>query len=184
MTPGAAEEAGKVAGGFIDAMKSQPLALALCVINFAMIGMFWYTIEKATDRAHEREKLLFNEQKEVRELLSKCVVPPAQGQTPPNLTPTKAAWFWQKSEPQLQSGESNTLLKAENEQHMLNLEQQALDDALKDHIAHLFATWMKSPGDATAADRASVGARNATRAYRQAFRAIEKKRTTIMQGTP
>jgi hypothetical protein len=75
MNPGAAEEAGKVASGFIDAMKSQPMALALAVMNILLIAMFWYTIEKSTDRAREREHALMAEQKEVRELLAKCVVP-------------------------------------------------------------------------------------------------------------
>ncbi len=65
MNPGPVEEAGKVASGFMDAMKSQPLALAMTVTNFLLLGLFWYTIERVSSRGHEREVTLMQE-------LSKC----------------------------------------------------------------------------------------------------------------
>lgn len=87
MTPGPAEEVGKVATGFIDAMKGQPLALALVLMNILLLVLFWFTIKTVGDHNQERELALMNEQKEVRALLAKCVVPP-QGGSMPNLTPT------------------------------------------------------------------------------------------------
>jgi hypothetical protein len=39
---GPAEEAGKVAGGITDALRGQPLALALIVLNILwLIAVFW-----------------------------------------------------------------------------------------------------------------------------------------------
>src|SRR5262245_15563491 len=68
-------------------MKEQPVSLALVVVIFMLIAMFWFSIEKSAQRAQEREQAMFNEQSEVRQLLAKCVVP-SQGQVPPGLTPT------------------------------------------------------------------------------------------------
>lgn len=75
MNPGPVEEVGKVATGFIESMKSQPLALALVFMNIALLALFWY-IGKLVAQTREREVgLLYADQKEIRELLSKCVVP-------------------------------------------------------------------------------------------------------------
>jgi hypothetical protein len=76
MNPGPLEEAGKVAGGFVDAMRGQPLALALVVMNIALLGLFFW-IGRTVAATREREiNLLYTDQKEIRELLSRCVVPP------------------------------------------------------------------------------------------------------------
>ena len=48
---------------------------------------------------------------------------------------------------------------------------KALDDALHEHIAHLFAVWMKD--DSGQPERAATGARRAIVAWRQAVQAIE-----------
>lgn len=75
MNPGAAEEAGKVAGTFMDIMKSQPLSLALVIMNICLL-LFFYFILTAVAAQREREiGLLYGDNKEVRALLAKCVVP-------------------------------------------------------------------------------------------------------------
>jgi hypothetical protein len=75
VNPGPVEEVGKVAGGFMDAMKGQPLALALVVMNIALLALFWW-IGKTVAATREREiGLLYADQKEIRELLGRCVVP-------------------------------------------------------------------------------------------------------------
>lgn len=75
MNPGPVEEVGKVAGGFMEAMKSQPLALALVVMNLSLLALFFW-IGKTVAATREREiGLLYTDQKEIRELLSRCVVP-------------------------------------------------------------------------------------------------------------
>lgn len=61
--------------GVTDAMKTQPLALALCVSNVLLLAIFWFTVNLLADRAREREATLAQEQRETRELLARCVVP-------------------------------------------------------------------------------------------------------------
>lgn len=76
MNPGGpAEEAGKVASGFMAIMKDQPLSLALAVMNIALLVFFWLIMNKVTETREREVKLLYDEHKEVRELLAKCVVP-------------------------------------------------------------------------------------------------------------
>ena len=73
---GAIEEAGKVAGGFIDAMAREPLALSLCVISFALIGCSCTTKTPASMSQREANvKLFVGMQTEVQKLLSQCIVP-------------------------------------------------------------------------------------------------------------
>jgi len=73
MNPGAVEEVGKVATGFMDSMKAQPLALAMIVLNLCFLVFFWFVFSKAAEYSHEREQLSLNAQKELREGLLQCV---------------------------------------------------------------------------------------------------------------
>jgi|SRR5215471_10760525 len=183
MSPGVAEEAGKTARGFIDALATQPLALALVFMNLCLLALFWFIFAKSNEHSRAREEQMFAEQKEVRDLLSRCVVPQPQGQSAPNLTPTNIAWWWEKkgAEPfSLAAAGEVTLLKPEQEKRVNDLMQEAIDEALKTQIGHLFEVWMKSPGEEAAAQRAGVGARNAVTAYRGAVRALEKRRRATM----
>jgi hypothetical protein len=75
MNPGPTEEAGQTARSFIDALKGQPAVLALIVANAAMLVFMFYALSKA---AQFRDNLLtqqFNYQREVSQLLAKCVIP-------------------------------------------------------------------------------------------------------------
>jgi hypothetical protein len=75
MNPGPVEEVGKVATGFIESMKSQPLALALVVMNFTLLVFFWWILDTVAKTAEKRQALVAAEQHEIRELLVKCIVP-------------------------------------------------------------------------------------------------------------
>jgi hypothetical protein len=83
MNPGPVEEAGKVAGGIVDALKQQPFTLASTIINIGLIGlMFWllYYVGEKTSAAREREiKMLYENQKNIQEILSRCIVPDKTG---------------------------------------------------------------------------------------------------------
>ena len=69
------EEAGKAAGSFIEALKKEPLSLALVVMNICLL-VFFYVLLTTVSKQREREiGLLYTDKKEVRELLAKCVVP-------------------------------------------------------------------------------------------------------------
>jgi hypothetical protein len=74
------EETAKVATGFIDTMKTQPLALALCVMNFALIGFIYYQSNQFNTQRQDNVKLFLDVQKEVQKLLSQCIVPPPVNQ--------------------------------------------------------------------------------------------------------
>jgi len=75
MNPGAVEEAGKVATGIVGALAQQPLALALVIMNLCLLGLF-YLIMDRTDRHNlAREEAARAEQKEIREMMAKCIVP-------------------------------------------------------------------------------------------------------------
>lgn len=75
MNPGPVEEAGKVAGGFLDAMKSQPIMLGLVVMNLAMVVMLYVVIRFAQDQRRTEFEMIFTGQREVQQLLSTCIVP-------------------------------------------------------------------------------------------------------------
>jgi len=75
MNPGPVEEVGKATGTFMEIMRQQPLALALVFMNVALLALFFYIAKVAGEnRTHEFERVLIA-QKEVNELLAKCVVP-------------------------------------------------------------------------------------------------------------
>lgn len=72
MNPGPVEEVGQTARGFLDAMKSQPLALALAICNMALLGLFFYVAQWAgTNRSMEFQAIL-EMQKDVNKLLYNC----------------------------------------------------------------------------------------------------------------
>ncbi len=78
MNPGPAEEVGKVAAGFMESMKSQPLALALVVMNLALLAVLYYVAVTSAATREREINMLYAEQKEVRTMLASCVVPPKQ----------------------------------------------------------------------------------------------------------
>jgi hypothetical protein len=69
------QEGAKAANTFFDAMRSQPLALALVVMNFALIGYLYYEgANQNAERKAERE-LLYQNRREVAVLLARCKWP-------------------------------------------------------------------------------------------------------------
>lgn len=68
-----------------------------------------------------------------------------------------------------------------SEEHIHEVLQKALENALHDQIKTLFTTWLKDPTDQP--HRASVGVRRAIAAYRHALRIIaENKKTGAIFG--
>jgi hypothetical protein len=74
---GAVEEGAKLAGGFMDALKREPLSLALVFMNLALLGFFWLILNAVAAQREREVNLMYEDKKEVRELIAKCVVPPA-----------------------------------------------------------------------------------------------------------
>lgn len=75
MNPGPVEEAGKAVGSFMDIMRAQPLSLALVIMNIALLIFFYLIIDRVGKQREREITQLHQEQKEVRDLLAKCVVP-------------------------------------------------------------------------------------------------------------
>jgi hypothetical protein len=72
---GPTEEGIKVAGTFVEAMKSQPLSLSLVIMNLCLLFFSWLILSSVSKQTETEINLLYAEHKEVRELLAKCVVP-------------------------------------------------------------------------------------------------------------
>lgn len=73
---GPVEEAGKAASTFMDALKAQPLSLALVVMNMTLLAYMFYWSQSINTARQESIKMILDVEKQVHELLSKCVVPP------------------------------------------------------------------------------------------------------------
>lgn len=62
----------QVAGSIIDALKGQPLSLALVIMNLGLLGYLYYEgIAAHTDRQNEM-KLLYENRSEMAKLLYQC----------------------------------------------------------------------------------------------------------------
>jgi len=72
MNPGALEEGAKAAGGFVEAMKSQPLSLALVLMNLALVGYIYYESVAVNNERHNELQLLYQNRREVAVLLARC----------------------------------------------------------------------------------------------------------------
>jgi hypothetical protein len=68
VNPGAIEEGGKAAAGFIEAMKTQPLALALVACNVLLLALFFYVIRVADNNRDQ----LMEMQRETQKMLYRC----------------------------------------------------------------------------------------------------------------
>ena len=75
MNPGLAEEVGKVATNVIEALKVQPAVFALIVTTFGMLGYVFYEANSFNNSRQEMLKIFVEQQREVNQLLAKCVVP-------------------------------------------------------------------------------------------------------------
>ncbi len=72
---GAIEEGGKAANSFMEAMKSEPLSLALVIMNVCLLVTLWSIYNSAEEYRNKQMEMIFASQKNMQELLAKCVVP-------------------------------------------------------------------------------------------------------------
>jgi hypothetical protein len=79
MSPGPIEEVGKAASGFMTAMTSQPVMLGMVVIVLALIGMLFMTMKSASEVRRAEVQMIFEQQKQVQDILSRCIVPQQRG---------------------------------------------------------------------------------------------------------
>jgi hypothetical protein len=67
-------EGAKVATGFIETLKNQPLLLVLAVTNFATLGFVFFQTNQFNNQRSENVKLFIEQQVEFNKLLAKCIV--------------------------------------------------------------------------------------------------------------
>jgi len=76
MNPGGAvEEGAKVAGSLIDTFKREPWSLALVLMNLALLTFFWIILTTLAQQRERETALVYQDNKQVRELLAKCILP-------------------------------------------------------------------------------------------------------------
>jgi hypothetical protein len=66
------QEGGRAVNSFMDAMKSQPLSLALVVMNIGLLGFLYYDGIVAHDERKTEMELLYKNRTEMAELLYRC----------------------------------------------------------------------------------------------------------------
>jgi hypothetical protein len=70
MNPGGpAEEAGKVAGGFIEALKGQPAILALLAANIALLIFIFYALHSGAQFRQQLVEQVFENSKQIHQML-------------------------------------------------------------------------------------------------------------------
>jgi hypothetical protein len=73
MTPGPAEEAGKAVGSFMEVMRSQPLSLALVVMNVMLVAYLYYTESHYSEGRRLAFEKIIGQQEHMAEMLSHCI---------------------------------------------------------------------------------------------------------------
>jgi cytochrome c oxidase assembly factor CtaG len=67
---------GGAANSFMDALKGQPLSLALVVMNILLLGYLYYAGIVAHSERQEEMKLLYQNRSEMAQLLYQCTPAP------------------------------------------------------------------------------------------------------------
>jgi len=74
MSPnGPIHEAGETARSAINIFTQAPLVLALILMNVALLGILYYVLSQVYERRAKDQELIYQEQKEVQQLLLNCV---------------------------------------------------------------------------------------------------------------
>jgi len=72
---GVTEEGGKAVSGYISALGTQPVLLVQSAIIAGVVFILYAQGSKAFDERKELLQSIFDSQKNVREILSQCIVP-------------------------------------------------------------------------------------------------------------
>jgi hypothetical protein len=76
MNPAPSEEAGQTARSLIDALKANPMTLALVVFNVIFIGAVYFGTRDQRASQGEIIKMLLENQQKTSEMLQQCVPNP------------------------------------------------------------------------------------------------------------
>jgi hypothetical protein len=67
------QEAGKTARGFMDALKGEPLSLALCAMNLILLGYLFYEGSSVSAQRQAAIEQIVRWQAETNKLMADCV---------------------------------------------------------------------------------------------------------------
>ena len=70
---GVTEEVGKQVSGIVSVMGTQPLSLALVIMNLVLLGYMFYMGSSTNNQRKETVELIVNWQKESEKILASCV---------------------------------------------------------------------------------------------------------------
>lgn len=73
MTPGITEEVGRQVGGFMDIMRSQPLSLALVLMNVLLVAFLFYSGAQTLAQRADMTNLIVAWQRDTDKLMASCV---------------------------------------------------------------------------------------------------------------
>lgn len=83
MAPGVVEETGKVASGVVDALRNQPMTLAIIVLNAIIIlGIYFAVVDERRSKNEIIKQLISNADK-AQDLLAKCIIPQSRAELSP-----------------------------------------------------------------------------------------------------
>lgn len=73
MNPGVSEEVGKTARGIVQVMESQPLSLALVLMNVLLVAYLFYSGSQMLSQRQEASKMIMDWSSRTDVLLGNCV---------------------------------------------------------------------------------------------------------------
>lgn len=71
---GVTEEVGKVAENITTSFRSQPILLGLLIVNLSTLLLMWFFVSVASNNRTQDIALIYQNQKQVQEILSRCAV--------------------------------------------------------------------------------------------------------------
>ena len=69
------EEGAKAVSSFLGAFRNEPLSLALITMNVCLLVFFYILLTTVAKQRESEIGLLYADKREVREMLSRCIVP-------------------------------------------------------------------------------------------------------------
>lgn len=75
MNPGVGEEVGQTARSLVDALKANPVMLGLVLVIVMQIGLMFFIVWRSSTYREHEFSLMMQANKDVQQLLSRCIVP-------------------------------------------------------------------------------------------------------------
>lgn len=80
MSDGPVGEGVRIVGGVVDALKREPLSLALVLMNVCLLAFFYVIMTTVAEQRKREVDLMYKDQEKIREVLSHCIVPDRRGE--------------------------------------------------------------------------------------------------------